>query len=100
MNQITISTRDTDSEQRCIDDCNTNATNADMECQHTYYAEVQNAENSMSDWEKLMYPERLEYLKQLARNSRDECVRQVDKDREDCVKDCCKKQRDKNQDSK
>lgn len=62
-----------------------------MECQHTYYAEVQNAENSMSDWEKLMYPERLEYLKQLARNSRDECVRQVDKDREDCVKDCCKK---------
>ena len=49
MNQITISTRDTDSEQRCIDDCNTNATNADMECQHTYYAEVQNAENSMSD---------------------------------------------------
>lgn len=91
MNQITISTRDTDSEQRCIDDCNTNATDADMECQHTYYAEVQNAENSMSDWEKLMYPERLEYLKQLARNSRDECVRQVDKDREDCVKDCCKK---------
>ena len=91
MNQITISTRDTDSEQRCIDDCNTNATDADMECQHTYYAEIQYAENSMSDWEKLMYPERLEYLKELARNSRDECVKQVDKDREDCVKNCCKK---------
>ena len=45
----------------------------------------------MSDWEKLMYPERLEYLKELARNSRDECVKQVDKDREDCVKNCCKK---------
>lgn len=91
MNQITISTRDTDSEQRCIDDCNTNATNVDMECQHTYYAEIQDTENGMSNWEKLMYPERLEYLKELARNSRDECVKKVDKDREDCVKGCCKK---------
>ena len=79
MNQITISTRDTDSEQRCIDDCNADATNADMECQHTYYAEIQDAENSMSDWEKLMYPERLEYLKERARNSRDECVKKIDK---------------------
>ena len=91
MNQITISTRDTDSEQRCIDDCNADATNADMECQHTYYAEIQDAENSMSDWEKLMYPERLEDLKERARNSRDECVKKIDKDREGCVKDCCKK---------
>ena len=91
MNQITISTRDTDSEQRCIDDCNADATNADMECQHTYYAEIQDAENSMSDWEKLMYPERLEYLKERARNSRDECVKKIDKDREGCLKDCCKK---------
>lgn len=88
MNQITISTRDTDTEQHCINECNADAIDADMKCQHAYYTEVQDAEDSMSDWEKLMYPERLEFLKEQARSNRDACVKKADKEREDCVKGC------------
>lgn len=94
MNQITISTRETDSEG-CVDVCVMNATNANMECQHTYYTDIDNIEDSMPDWVKLMYPERLKELKEQAKSSRDVCVKKADKEREDCVKDC-KNQHDRN----